>query len=281
MTTQPLSWDMVANFQTLFTFPFMQNAYISATIIAIVCGVIGWFTILRSQTYIAHTLSTIVFPGATVATLLGVAPLLGYVGFALIGAVFLAVLQHHFDKRGGIIATIQVTFFALGYFFASLQTGFVSSASSALFGNLLTITRMQSFQTAIIGASVLLLLSIFGRRLLFISVDERVAKANGISSLVSLMYLLLLAIVVAITSQITGTLLVLTLLVFPAATVQQFCTSPQRSIAATVALGLTIVWLGLAIGYFFDMPIGFVLTVIGGTLYLATKFVFRARSRAW
>ena len=123
-----------------------------------------------------------------------------------------------------------------------------------------------------VALAALVGLAVLARPLLFASVDGAVARAAGVPTrLISLAFLLLLAMAVAATAEITGALLVFALLVTPAATAQRLTARPGPGLALSVALALAVTWVGLGVAYFSPYPIGFWVTTLSFGLYVAVR----------
>jgi zinc/manganese transport system permease protein len=287
MTTDPalaaLIWDPVRDYQQLTEFPFMVQALQAGTIVAVMAGAIGWFMVLRHQTFAGHTLSMIAFPGAAGATLVGLPLALGYFGACGLGALVLAAVAGSERGRGSESAatgTVQAFALGLGFLFVSLYGGQLANLESLLFGTFLGITAGQVRTLLWIAVVGLLVLAAIGRPLLFASVDEGVARAAGVPTrALGLAFLLLLGLTVAATAQITGALLVFALLVTPAATAQQLTARPGPGLALSVLLALAVTWLGLTIAYFSPYPVGFWVTSLSFGLYLAVRLLRAALAR--
>ena len=268
------SWNLITDIQLLWSFPFMVNAFRAGTIIAVVAGAIGWFMVLRKQSFAGHTLAIVGFPGAAGATLIGISAVYGYFGFCLIAALIIAALPRGQRVSTGfessVIGTVQAFALASGYLFVALYKGFLTGINALLFGNFLGITTDQVLLLAVIGAIALALLIGFGRPLLLASIDPDVAAARGVPvRALSVGFLVLLGIAVAEASQITGTLLVFALLVMPAATAQLISARPSVSLGLTLVIALAVTWLGLGVAYFTPYPIGFWVTSLAFAGYLA------------
>jgi zinc/manganese transport system permease protein len=273
-----LSWNPVGDFEQLTTFPFMVQALQAGTIVAVMAGAIGWFMVLRRQTFAGHTLAVIAFPGAAGATLAGLPLALGYFGACGLGALVLSLVSR--QGQGGLgsesaeIGIVQAFGLGLGFLFVSLYGGQLSGLESLLFGTFLGITAAQVQTLLWIAVAALALLALIGRPLLFASVDGTVARATGVPTrALALAFLLLLGLAVAAIAQITGALLVFALLVTPAATAQQITARPGPGLALSVALALAVTWLGLGIAYFSPYPVGFWVTNLSFGLYVAVRLV--------
>jgi zinc/manganese transport system permease protein len=274
-----LSWNLVSDLEALTEFPFMVQALQAGTIVAVMAGTIGWFMVLRRQTFAGHTLSVIAFPGAAGATLAGLPLALGYFGACGLGALVLSLVGR--SEQGGLSSesaatgTVQAFGLALGFLFVSLYGGQLTSLESLLFGTFLGITAAQVQTLLWIALAALATLALIGRPLLFASVDGAVARAAGApTGALALAFLLLLGLAVAATAEITGALLVT-----PAATAQQITARPGLGLALSVALALAVTWLGLGIAYFSPYPVGFWVTSLSFGLYVAVRLLLGALAR--
>lgn len=274
------SWDLVSDLRQLTTFPFMVNALRAGAITAIAAGAVGWFMVLRRETFAGHTLSVIAFPGAAAATLAGAPLLAGYYGACALGAVVLARIAggatHARARESAPIGTVQAFALGLGFLFVSLYSGALNDLDALLFGTFLGVTTTQVLVLALVAAAALAVLAAIARPLLFASVDEEVARANGVPvGALSLTFLLVLALAVAATAQIVGALLVFALLVTPAATAQVLTPRPVAGLLLSVALSVAVVWLGLAIAYFTIYPVGFCVTSLSFGAYVLARLARR------
>jgi zinc/manganese transport system permease protein len=271
-----LSWNPVSDFEQLTEFPFMVNALQAGTIVAVMAGAIGWFMVLRRQTFAGHTLSVIAFPGAAGATLAGLPLALGYFGACGAGALLLAAVSGSGrvarSGESAAIGTVQAFGLGLGFLFVNLYSGQLASLESLLFGTFLGITTGQVATLLWIALAALLALVVIGRPLLFASVDAEVARAAGVPTrALGVVFLLLLGLAVAATAEITGALLVFALLVTPAATAQQITARPGPGLVLSVALALAVTWVGLTIAYFSPYPVGFWVTSLSFGLFVAVR----------
>jgi zinc/manganese transport system permease protein len=260
----------------LFAYHFMVNALLAGTIVAVVAGVIGWFMVLRGQSFAGHTLSQVGFPGAAGAALIGVNPTVGLLVFCVSAALGIAWLgdrrsvERRFEAAG--IGSILAFALALGFLFASLYQGFVAGVQAILFGSFLGISDMQVLLLLVAALLALAVIAALARPLLFASVDPDAAAARGVPvRALSIAFLLVLGVGVAEAAQVTGTLLVFALLVAPAATAQQVSARPAVALALSVAIALLVAWVGLAVAYWTSLPVGFWVTTIAFALYLGAR----------
>jgi zinc/manganese transport system permease protein len=279
-----LSLNPISDLEQLTEYSFMVQALEAGTIVAITAGAIGWFMVLRRQTFAGHTLSVIAFPGAAGATLAGLPLALGYFGACGIAALVLSAINRPAGVgRAGesaAIGTVQAFGLGLGFLFVTLYSGQLANLQSLLFGTFLGITATQVRTLLWVTLAAFALLAVIARPLLFASVDEAVARAAGVpTGLLATAFLLLLGLAVAATAQITGALLVFALLVTPAATAQQITARPALGLVLSISLGLVVTWLGLGIAYFSPYPVGFWVTSLSFGLYVAVQSLGGATRR--
>jgi zinc/manganese transport system permease protein len=286
--TSGLTWNLIEDARQLLSFHFMLNALRAGTIVAVVAGAIGYLMV-RRQAFAGHTLAVVGFPGAAGATWLGWNASLGYFGFCIAGALIIAALPGGgransavggYGEESAVIGTVQAFALACGFLFVSLYKGFLSGLNSLLFGTITGVTDQQIVILLIAGAGCLLVLAVIGRRLLFATIDPDIAQARGVRvRLLSAVFLVLLGVAAAGTSQVTGSLLVFALLVAPAATATRLTARPAAGLVLSIVIALVVTWVGEGIAFFSPYPIGFwVSTLAFGAFVLAT--IYRAAADA-
>ena len=271
-----LSWDLVADLQILLQFHFMQNAYLAGTLVAISAGIMGYFMVLRSQSFAGHSLANVGFAGATGAVLFGIPAVVGLFIAGLCAAIGIQTLNmgerqsRQSDIAVGAVLTASL---ALGFLFIHLATAeYAANVYNVLFGNILGIDDTDV--TVIAWATVILLgiLICIARPLFFASLDPDVAAARGVPvRTLAFGYLVLLALVVALAVQIVGVLLIFALLVTPAAIAQYVTIRPAVAVTVAVILALIFTWTGLAVAYFTPYPVGFFITTFAFGTYLLVR----------
>ena len=279
MSVNPsLKFDLIADLRELFAFPFMVHALEAGTIVAVFAAAVGWYMVLRRQSFAGHTLSLMAFPGATGAALIGLPVSLGY--YLACGAAAIAMGQttrtstRGFGSETAVIGAVQTVGLAAGYLFLSLNSAILSGTETLLFGTFLGVTEGQVVTLLVIAVVALGLLAAGARPLLFSTVDRELARASGIPvAVLDVLFLLLLALAVAATSQITGVLLVFAVLVAPPAAAQQLTSRPFAGLLLGILFALLVVWLGLAAAYFSPWPVGFYTTTFAFAVYVIARLV--------
>jgi len=279
-----LSWNVVGDVRHVLDYAFMVNALRAGTVVAVLAAAIGWFMVLRRQSFAGHTIAIVGFPGAAGATLVGVSALAGYFGFCILAALMISLVPHGRDRafsaENAATGTVQTVLLAFGFLFVSLYRGDLNGVYALLFGSFLGVTTTQVVTLFFVALGALGALAAMGRPLLFASIDPDVARARGVPvGRLSTAFLLLLGLAAAEASQITGSLLVFALLVMPAATAQRLTPRPAAGLALAVALSVAVTWLALVVAFYSPYPIGFWVTTLAFSAYVAAGVVAAHRRR--
>jgi zinc/manganese transport system permease protein len=271
-TTAHLQWNLWADVRQMLGYHFMINALRAGTATAVAAGLVGWFMVLRQQSFAGHTLALVGFPGAAGATWLGLSATWGYFGFCVAAALALAGVARRTgpaEADPATIGTVQVFALACGLLFVSLYRGFLSGLTALLFGSFLGVTDNQVLVLVVVAALCAAVLAAIGRPLIFASIDPDVAAARGVPvRLMSAVFMVLLGATAAEVSQITGSLLVFALLVTPAAAARQVTGRAVWGLVTSVAIGVAVTWIALTLAFFSSYPVGFYVTTGGFAAYL-------------
>ncbi|HLZ81249.1 MAG TPA: metal ABC transporter permease [Ktedonobacteraceae bacterium] len=269
----------------LFRQDFVQNAFMAGTIVAIVTAVMGYFVVLRAQAFAGEALADIGFAGATGAAIFGISSLLGMFFLTLLAAVGMGALGERIRGRDVEIGMVLSFALGLGVLFLSIYAQFGTNAAegvSVLFGSILSVTRSDVLITLVCGILTLLIVALLFRPLLFASVDPEVAQTRGVPvRALSIVFLILLGITTAEAVLVVGVLLVLALLIAPAATAMRLTRRPLATITLAVALGLIFTWGGLILAFVGTgrhLPVSFYITTLAATSYFISIPISRLRS---
>ena len=266
------------NWPEILDSPFMRNALAGGTIVALAAGIIGYFVVVRQNSFAAHALAHIGLPGATGAVLLGLSPVFGLGVFCMGGAVLISALGQRAAEREVVTGSVLAFATGLGMFFNSLATRSSSTLTNVLFGNLLAITGEQLVVFAALLSVLAIAIAMAYRPLLYSSINSEVAQAKGINVRgINLAFMLLLGLAVTMAIQAVGSLLLFALLITPAATA--IALTPRPALAMTVSAGLAVgcVWLGLVIAAMFNAPPSFLIVTIVTSIWLAVWWRTRRR----
>jgi len=253
---------------TMFEYEFMQNAFAASGIVAVLAGVVGYFLVLRGQTFAGHALSHVGFTGATGAVLVGMPPLWGMIGFTLVAGIGMGALGEKLTGRDVAIGVILTLSLGFGLLFLHFFTAYASQATALLFGNVLGVNHDTLVVLAGLAVVSLGALAIIMRPLLFASLQPELAEAKGVSlRLVSILFLAITALAVAASTQIVGVLLVFALMVGPAAAAQNVATRLSTGVLLAAVFALGQAWLGLTLAYYTDWPTSFWITILAAGVY--------------
>ena len=273
-------WNLIRDIQAQVQYAFMQHAYTAGAIVAIVAGVVGYFVVLRSLSFAGHALSHIGFAGATGAVALGVNPIYGLLVFTIGGAVGMGALGKRIYGRDVVIGIVLAWMLGLGVLFLSLYSGYATEAYALLFGEILGISQTDVVVTLVAGVVTLAAIAIMFRPLLFASVDSDVAEARGVPvRLLSILFMVVLAISVSESVQVVGVLLIFALLVTPPAIAERLTARPGMAIALSVLLALLFTWIGLFVSFYLPYPVSFFITTLAFVTYLVVRLWIYLRQR--
>jgi zinc/manganese transport system permease protein len=218
------------------------------------------------------------FAGATGAVLLGVSPLAGLVGATVIAGAGMGLLGERLQQRDVAIGIVLAMSLGLGLLFLHFFTSYASQATALLFGNVLGVDAEIVLILLVLSSLVVAALALISRPLLFVSLQPELAEARGVSlRLISVAFLVIVALATAASVQIVGILLVFTLMVAPAAAAQLLAVRLWSGLVLSVAFALLEAWLGLTLAFYTDWPTSFWITALGGMVYLAAHLVSRWR----
>jgi zinc/manganese transport system permease protein len=264
----------------MFQYEFMNNAFAAAGIVAVVSGVVGYFLVMRGQTFAGHALSHIGFAGATGAGLIGLAPLWGLLGFTLAAGIAMGVLSDRISNRDVAIGVVLALALGFGLLFLHYYTSFATQATALLFGNVLAVDRTMIATLAVLGTITLIALAAIMRPLIFASLQPELAEAKGVPlRLVSTAFLAIVALAVSECAQIVGVLLVFTLMVGPPAAAQRITTGLWSGLALAALLALGEAWFGITIAFYTDWPVSFCIAVLSALGYFACLGLPALRTR--
>ena len=265
----------------ILSYEFMQNAIVVGIMASIICGVIGPFIVARRMVFISGGLSHTAFGGLGIAYWLGIHPLFGATAFVLASAVLIARMEekklNQDDLFIGILWAIGV---AIGIIFIHMTPGYAPDLMTFLFGNILTVPRMDVLITLILVLIVTAAVLIFYRGFVAIALDEEYARARRLpvaSLKMGLMILTAISIVTLI--QVVGILLVIALLTIPVAIASELSGNFRRIMLLSVLCGILTCLAGLLISYFIEFPSGASIILIGGVLLGLVKAAKRISLR--
>lgn len=263
--------------------PFAEHALIAATVVAIISGVVGPFVITRSMSFAVHGAAELALTGAAAGLLIANNAVAGaLVGSIVVAAAFglLAVRERERDSSIGVVLGFGL---GLGFYLLHFYNGFASQALNILVGQITGVSTGQIQLLVVVAIGVLVGMAVLYRPLTFASVDVDVAQARGVRTrLVGFAFLLLLCVTVTEAAQVVGTILVLSLVITPAAAAQRL------SSRGAVVLGLSTLFALLAadggllinIVYAPNVRASSIITFIAFATYALARVTSAARRRA-
>lgn len=258
----------------MLQYEFMRNAFAAAGIASVVSGIVGYFLVLRGQTFAGHALSHIGFAGATGAVVLGIAPLWGLVGFTALAGIGMGLLGERISGRDVAIGVVLSLALGLGLLFLHYYTSFATQATALLFGNVLAVDHEMIATLVALGLITLSALAAIMRPLIFASLQPELAEAKGVPlRFVSIAFLAIVALAVSESATIVGILLVFALMVGPPATAQRLTTGLWTGLFLAAVLALAEAWLGISIAYVTDWPVSFCIAALSAAGYFVALAV--------
>ena len=252
----------------MFAYDFMRTAFLASGIVALLSGLVGYFQVLRNQTFAGHALSHVGFTGATGAILLGIPSLWGLVGFTLLAGLAMGALGEKLSVRDVAIGMTLSLALGFGLLFLHFYTAFATQATALLFGNVLGVDRKALAALAGLAGLSVAALAVISRPLLFASLQPELAEARGLPMrALSTAFLGIVAVAVSESAQIVGVLLVFTLMVGPGAAARNFTPRFGAGVALSAVLAVVEAWGGLSLAWFTDWPVSFWITALSAVTY--------------
>lgn len=258
----------------------VQNSIIAGAVLGIVGGLIGVFILQRDMAFAVHGISELSFAGAAGALLLGVNVVAGSLVGSLVAALIIGLLGSRARDRNSIIGVLMPAGLGLGILFLALYPGRSGNQFGLLTGQIIAVDSPQL--GLLIGISVLVLVALLlvWRPLTFDSLDADVAAARGVPGRwLSLGFMVLLGLVVAVSVQIIGALLVMALLVTPAAAALRVSSSPVLVPVLSMAFGFVSAVGGILLAIGGSLPISPYITTISFLIYLVCRVIGAQRNR--
>jgi zinc/manganese transport system permease protein len=268
-------WHQIFNFdQYGELLHLVQNSIIAGAVLGVVGGLISVFVMMRDLPFAVHGVSELTFAGAAGALLLGVNVVGGSVAGSILAALIIGALGSRARDRNSIIGVLMPFGLGLGVLFLALYKGRSANRFGLLTGQIVAVDTPQLAALMTTAAVVLLGLAVIWRPLMFASTDAKVAAARGVPvGLLSVVFMLLLGLTVAISVQVVGALLVLSILCTPAAAAMRVSTSPVRVMMLSVGFAVvsTVGGILLAVGSRF--PISPYITTVSFLIYVICRLV--------
>jgi zinc/manganese transport system permease protein len=267
----------------MFAHEFFRNAFLAGTFIALACGAVGYFLVLRAQVFAGDALSHVAFTGALAAAAAGLDPRIGLFAATVTIALVLAVIGERAGADDVAIGIVFAWILGLGVFFLALFGSGAGGGNGllgarALFGSIFGLSGSGAALAAVVAAGIVAAILVIARPLLFASVDRQVAAARGVPvTALGLAFLVLVGATAAEATQAVGALLLLGLLAAPAGAAQRIAANPYLALALSALLAVVSMWLGLVLSYAIPtLPPSTAVIAVAAAIYLLA-FLLTAR----
>lgn len=261
-------------FAALSRYDFLQSALLTAIMVGIMSGIIGSFIILRGMSLMGDAISHAVLPGVAVAYMLGINVLVGASVFGILAALLIGfVAAHSKVKTDTAIGVVFSAFYALGFILISMAES-ATNLHHILFGNILAVSNRDILTTAVVLGIVILFVTIFYKELLITSFDETFAATYGLKvQLIHYSLMLVLTLVTVSALQTVGIILVVAMLITPAATAFLWTNRLSLMLILSAAFGVVSATVGLYLSYTFNWASGPAIVLVAAAFF-TIAFVF-------
>jgi zinc/manganese transport system permease protein len=260
--------------------PLVQNSLIAGLLLGIMGGLIGVFVMTRDMSFAVHGISELSFAGAAIALLVGLNVALGATIGSIVAAIIIAIMGTRAKDRNSIIAVLMPFGLGIGILALALYEGRAANKFGLLTGQIIAVDDPQVFWLIATATVVVIALLVIWRPLSFASLDPEVAEARGVpTKALGIIFMLLLALAVAASLQIVGALLVLTLLVTPAAAALRLTASPLLVPILSMVFAAVAVVGGILLALGGGLPISPYVTTLSFGIYLVARVIEKVRSR--
>ena len=267
----------------LFSYGFFRNAFLSALLMSVACGIIGTYIVSRRMVFISGGITHASFGGVGLGYFLGIPPLAGAAVFAVLAALATENLtRRKIIRNDSIIAIMWSLGMAMGIIFVYLTPGYAPNLMSFLFGSIITVNSTDLWLMLALALFVTIFFSVLYRPILYISFDEQFARTRGIPvMLLNYTLIILVALTIVLSIRIAGIILVLSILTIPQNIANLFTNRFGTIMIASVVIGFLGSFLGLLISYYLDIPSGATIIFTLVVMYLASRIVKVIKFGTW
>lgn len=248
----------------------MLRAFVVGSLISVSAALLGPFLVLKRYSMIGDGLAHVSFASVGIALVLGTQPLLLSIPLVILASVLILKMSEKTDIMGdaaiGLISSFSM---ALGILLASLSKGFSVDLYSYLFGSILLIKAQEIYLTLALVLGLMIVLFLYYQDMVAITYDEEFAitqklPAKGVNYLLAVMT----AITIVLGIRIVGTMLISSLVIFPAVSALQVARSFKQTIGLAVLISLFCVWVGITVSYFMNLPTGTAIVLLNGVIFM-------------
>lgn len=266
----------------MFSYGFMQRAFLASLLIGLACSVIGVFVVLKGLSFIGAGTAHAAFAGVAFAFLIGVPPLFMAVLFGLSTVWITGFLQQKGKMKPDVSIGIFYTLtMALAILFIGLMKVYNPEVFGYLFGSILSVTSFDLKVILLLSIAILTTIFIFFKEFHFISFDQEMAEASGIPArTLSFLLLNLISLTIVISLKAVGAILVFALLVIPAAAAEQWARTMRSMMIYSIIIGVFSSWTGVMLSYWFDLPSGSTIVLLATLIFFLAVLTSPKRRQA-
>lgn len=266
----------------MFSYGFMQRAFLASFLIGLACSVIGVFVVLKGLSFIGAGTSHAAFAGVALAFLIGAPPLLMAVLFGLSTVWITGFLQEKGKMKPDVSIGIFYTLtMALAILFIGLMKVYNPEVYGYLFGSILSVTSFDLRVILVLSLAILATIFLFFKEFHFISFDQEMAEASGIPARnLAFLLLNLISLTIVISLKAVGAILVFALLVIPAAAAEQWAHNMRSMMTYSVLIGVFSSWVGVMLSYWFDLPSGSTIVLLATLIFFVAVLTSPKRRKA-
>lgn len=265
----------------ILTYEFIRNALLAGLLASVSCGIIGAYVVTKRIVFISGGIAHTAYGGIGLGYLLGINPILGALGFTILAAIGMGIVNHKSAQRSDtLIGVMWAVGMALGIIFVSLSKGYTTDLMSYLFGNILLVPIGDIQFLTILNIIILIIVFALYEEFKAVAFDEEFAEAAGLNvKLLNLVLLVLIALTVVVLIRAVGIILVIALLTIPAAIAGRLTSSLVKMMLIAVGLGIFFTSGGLFLSYIFDLPSGATIILLAGSAFLAVACWLNLREK--
>lgn len=268
---------MINQISQMFSYSFIVKAFAVGILVSICSSLLGVTLVLKRYSMIGDGLSHVGFGALAIATALGMAPLAVTIPVVLVAAFFLLKISSSGKIRGdAAIAIISSGALALGILVSSLTSGMNTDLFNYMFGSILSLTNADAILSIAISIVVIVLYLLFYNRIFAVTFDEEFAKSQGVNTgIYNMLIAALTAVTVVLGMRMMGSLLISSLIIFPAISAMTICKKYKKVVIFSVIISVLCFIFGMFISYFFETPTGATIVAINLITLIILKIIKR------
>lgn len=253
----------------MLVYPFFRNALLAGVLVAIACGIIGSYVVVKKIVFISGGVSHSAFGGIGLGYLMGFDPLIGAAIFSVCSALAIGVVSRRgCQSEDTVIGAMWATGMALGIIFISLAPGYAPDLIGYLFGNILFVRTSDLILMLVLDCLIAGVVYLLYNDFLAVTFDEEFAEIAGLRvEYIYYLLLVLIALTVVMLIQVVGVILVIALMTIPAAISRWYCSNLRTMMALSMLLGLVFIFAGIWLSYLCNAPSGATIILVSAAVY--------------